>query len=142
MLNDNVLGFWTTESIWKTSVKAQGCKCFHFFFSFFYDYCNNLQLKYLTIVQRYKSILSAYQSSISVYMCNIKLVLTSAQTQTLAWMWNTGVYLLAHLYYNLQSSRTGFNSTVQMSKERKRKFQWHTWRTQVWAWNFKAEVNV
>lgn len=46
-------------------------------------------------------------------------------THTPAWMWNTGVYLLAHLYYNLQSSHTGLIPQSQMTKEGKKKFQWH-----------------
>lgn len=74
---------------------------------------------------------------------SLEPVKTWTQTMTQAWMWNTGVYLLAHLYYNLQSSRTGFIPQSQMTKERKRKIPvTHTpWRTQSRVCNFKAEVN-
>lgn len=66
---------------------------------------------------------------------------TTNWINTQAWMWNTGVYLLAHLYYNLQSSHTGFNPQSQMTTEEKKNSSDRARRTQLQrARGIKAEA--
>lgn len=67
-------------------------------------------------------------------------------------MWNTGVYLLAHLYYNLQSSRTVLfhvaNDNNKKKREKKKIPVTQTpWRKKNNYYNtddgnFKAEVGL